>query len=897
LRRLVYLGALFLLSLLVCPLRAHAQSYARVYGFCEVGAQSLVVSGLTGTPDIQASYPHCTVTVYNSGTSVLATIYSDKGITPLANPFAGSSTSSYWYFYIPVCTEVDVVISGSGITTPLTYGDILSSGCSGGGGSANWNTLTAGVNTNSGNFSALNASFLFGQSCVKGPRPYIDVTCYGAKGDNSTDDTTAITAAINASCATTISGQANHPDVFFPPGMYLVDQTQGSSTTPDLPSCSGLHLVGGGFTGGGAQFIASPQAEILVLPGASPSVAPVLGLYYPQNGATLTNLTISAYNQAVWVTASNIHFYNTCLSTAASGDTDNTPLKISNTFWVYFDGGCLQSGSSTLPVAIYDGEGGFGEGSGSIYITGSLLNGGGVQYLQKSADSQGPPGDFVFRNLTLENSSEPFFSISNPGGVSLPAVNGVTIDNVLMADASSPQPLVSYNVTGGSILTGVSVRISGGSSSNAIQVINGTTAENQISGCETNCAVRVVDGSGNLLGGAVSSNFYGFDYNVNTNDANRLRSDPFGANVDYGPAARFTASGSNFAKMSLDPALGLLFNGGTYGFDSNLYQTANLPGTLDIGFATLMPPTNVAGTATTGGTVPGGTYYYFVISCANGSCTPPYSAPSVASAAVVVSGSNNAVNLTWTAPQAASGTITNYLLFRCTSNVVGCINATTDIIIAGSGSTVSYTDTGAGWGCCWPNAPATGGMTSAHRFTYNALGINTLSPVANSISLGVGGFVGSITHADTANRTYTLPDANGTICLTATCGVTIKYFTADAQGSSIIIPANTIKVGSRIQISYQGEGDSGNNFAVEINGTGICSYASGGSLVSTQTLADIIATASNVLQVWCQTNNGPTNTAIVSDATFLSASYSASMTIGGVTGNAPNDAMVVTIFP
>jgi hypothetical protein len=48
--------------------------------------------------------------------------------------------------------------------------------------------------------------------------------------------------------------------------------------------------------------------------------------------------------------------HNVCLTTTVTGRPDNTPLKITNTFWFFMDDGCLQAGSGTLPVALLTGE-------------------------------------------------------------------------------------------------------------------------------------------------------------------------------------------------------------------------------------------------------------------------------------------------------------------------------------------------------------------------------------------------------------------------------------------------------------------------------------------------------------------------------------------------------------
>ena len=753
-----------------------------------------IVLGPSGHPISGATITVCQATATGTPCTPLATIYTDATLmTTSPNPFSSDGIGNY-HFYAPAGRYL-LQISGPGISGTITYPDVIlppdvSSTSAGNDISAfglnlGGNLTVAGNTTITGTLTTVNFNpgvlspsslQVGGDECAAGPRPDIDVTCppYNAKGDNTTDDTAAITAAINASCATTIYGQANHPDVFFPPGMYHVAQTQSPSTTPDLPSCSGLHLVGGGFTGGGAQFITSPQTEIIVIDGASPSAAPVLGIFYPQNGVTLENLTISAYNEAVWISgAAEINFKNVCLSVNTSGDTDNTPLKITDTFWVWYTGGCLNTVGGTIPVAILDGETTAGTvGVGLVYFQNVLATGGGFQYIVKAAQGV-PSANIVFRNITLENAATDFFTVTDPGDYQLSTMAGLTFDHVTFSDPTgSNQAIVNYNVPyAGSLLTGVNITTSGGGSPIAIKMTAGTLGESFILSCSYGCSDQVVNGSGAPVSGATVTNLNGFDYLVNTNDATRLRSDPFSANVDYGPAARFTEAGASFAKMALDPAFGLMFNGGTYGFDSEGYQAASEPGTVDVGFATVMPPTNVAGTPTTGGSLTPGTYYYFIISCTNGSCNAPYSAPSVPTAAVVVGGSNNAVNLTWSAPQAASGTITNYLLFRCTNSGVGCINASTDIVISGSISTTSYTDTNSGWSCCWPNPPATGGMTSAHRFTYNALGVGTLNPVPGTVT-DAGGL---ITGKNTYSSAHTLFRTERVVYVTGTTTITVLH--------------------------------------------------------------------------------------------------------------------------
>jgi len=137
-----------LLSLLI-PLAAAAQNDA-LQGHCTLGGKQALVSGLASTNYDQGIIPGCQVTVYYTGTTTLATIYSNVTGTPLSNPFTAvqlpSPNAGYWIFYAPDGQGYDVKMSGGGgnpacttapncYTTPLTYTDLkVGSGGGGGGG-------------------------------------------------------------------------------------------------------------------------------------------------------------------------------------------------------------------------------------------------------------------------------------------------------------------------------------------------------------------------------------------------------------------------------------------------------------------------------------------------------------------------------------------------------------------------------------------------------------------------------------------------------------------------------------------------------------------------------------------------------------------------------------------
>lgn len=127
------IGLLFILGLGVGA--ATAQNSA-LNGFCEVGGQKVLTSGSSSSTIVQASYPKCLVSVFLTGTTTLATIFSDNGITRLANPFTANANAS-WLAYAANGVGVDVVMSGGTpipFPTPFTLVDLIPGGIGGGGG-------------------------------------------------------------------------------------------------------------------------------------------------------------------------------------------------------------------------------------------------------------------------------------------------------------------------------------------------------------------------------------------------------------------------------------------------------------------------------------------------------------------------------------------------------------------------------------------------------------------------------------------------------------------------------------------------------------------------------------------------------------------------------------------
>jgi len=814
-----------------------------------------IVLSASGHPIAGATIRVCQAGATGTPCNPLATIYSDATLTATAsNPFQGDGIGNY-HFYAPAGRYM-VQITGTGITGTRTYPDVIlapdvsSSGAGndisafgltlGGnltvGGNATIDGTLTTANFNPGTFTPSSLS-VSGNETVEGPRPRADVTAYGAKGDGATDDTAAIQAAINAVCA---YGIAQKPTLFFPPGWYIVSQPQGgaSNTAPIFTGwCSHLMIQGSGGNAE-AQFAMSPMSRILVSKGANPGSGPV---FEPTAAAgsrsVIRDLSIDAYNQAVYLMGTSTEalngftFDDVCLSTQATGDTDNVPLKISQVLQASFQGGCIQAATGSLDDVLIIGAD-FGgtetQPSGLLFFDGTGGNfwiGSGIHYDQRVNTCCSGPGNIHVKNILVEDPTQAIFRVTNstgnPGSAAMPIFSDLDLENFSGSDGVAPS-VVNFN-SSGSQLIGLHMKGSsgsGGPSTFAAVVIQAGT----ISNCDIRGggvgfgATNVVDGSGNLLGDCTGQSATGLVSTVNATNLNRLRSDQ-GPYTD-GSSLEGFAAGNGFASLNIDPTQGLMFGQGTtYGYSAQVYQTT--AGSVDFGFPSTLPPTNVTGSATTGGTLAAGTYYYFIRSTANSSCTS-MSAPSLGTAAIVLSGSNNAVALTWTPAAAGAGTNAGYCIFRATGTPQLFSPAAQyfSAFIAGSGTT-SFTDTGSGFGCCNQTAPYNT-MQSVHRFTTTSLGVNTTNPQFNLDVNGTAA-VNSLNSVQKAER-FAGADAAAKInaCLTA---ASTSSGLCDARGltgqltasSHITVPTGTTLLWGQAQLTIN---DATTKDAIELGGDG-----------------------------------------------------------------------------
>lgn len=130
----------------------------RAQGFAQQGAEVVWTAGVPSSTLVQGSYPFAVITVFVSGTTELAQIYSDNQQfpTPMANPFMANA-SGYWWFYA-ANGRYDVMIESPELDVPWTIGDIL---LNDGGGGGIVGTQTPWLsNIDGGGFNLTNVGFI-----------------------------------------------------------------------------------------------------------------------------------------------------------------------------------------------------------------------------------------------------------------------------------------------------------------------------------------------------------------------------------------------------------------------------------------------------------------------------------------------------------------------------------------------------------------------------------------------------------------------------------------------------------------------------------------------------------------------------------------------------------------
>lgn len=821
-----------------------------------------IVFGPEGHPVAGATITVCQSTATGTPCSPLAALFTDATLSvPSQNPFQSDGLGNY-HFYAPAGRYV-VQITAPQISGTKTYRDVIlpadpsSTGVGnnisafgltlGGNLTVAGNTNIAGTlttaNFSPSSFTPLSLSVM-GNETITGPRPRIDVTAFGAKGDAATDDTAAIQAAITAACATNIGGVNVIPELDFPSGVYAVKQPQLPSTAPvfEIP-CGRLTFKGVG-TASTLQFVRGPMAVIRAIAGASPNNAPVFDMRFPGGfiGTTFRDIEIDGYNKALWFyTTSGDKLENVNLFVQQTGQPDNSPLEITNSLWFEWHGGeCASAEVAGVYCVLMTGDAQLASEAplvGLVEFDNLQGIGGTFHYDQRVNTIGSGPGNFVFREIRgWEANHTPFLLITNSSGhsgsVAMPVVTNVTFNNVTAADSTGLPALIEFN-SAGSNLNGVIIDFSIGGNGGSPAIQNDNPSSSSVFGCNIRSggnfsSVNLIqDASGNPISGCSAQTWNGFDYFVRQGGAGgpdpRLRSDVGQFGGYDGDAFRATFNGSRFAGVSIDPVFGLMLNDGTdFGYGASIAENAS--GSLDIQFPRTYPPTGVSGTATTGGSIAAGSYFATMYSTTT-NCNSTESAPSLQSAAVALSGANNAITWNWTAPVAGVSAIAGYCI--ATSTIPYLNNGQwqpvqTNFIFISGASTTSFTMTA---------LPSAGGQDSvistllpAHRFTPSSLGVNTTNPQFNLDVNGTAA-VNALNGVQKAER-FAGADAAAkiTACLSAAAASTSSSV-CDARGMSgtltgahhITIPAGTVLLWGQGQLTIT---DTTTSDAVELTGDG-----------------------------------------------------------------------------
>jgi hypothetical protein len=201
---------------------------ARFSGYCQQGGKVVTInSGLnSGAQKFQQSFPGASLYVYLTGTTTQATLYSNLSSTPLSQPVSCNSTG-YFYFYAEQATY-DEAFFGNGVATPFTLGGI-------------------------------------GQVSPNGVAGVITPQQFGAKGDGTTDDTSAFISAMTAASGGQVvwcpkSVYKISAPIYLPP--YVTFNGPPASLETGYPASGGCTLKWGGaspatpYVAGSAMVIA-----------------------------------------------------------------------------------------------------------------------------------------------------------------------------------------------------------------------------------------------------------------------------------------------------------------------------------------------------------------------------------------------------------------------------------------------------------------------------------------------------------------------------------------------------------------------------------------------------------------------------------------------------------------
>jgi hypothetical protein len=208
------------------------------------------IASTTATNSTLTVLSNASCVVYVAGTLGAATLYSDNGVTPLANPFLSSATGRIDFY--AANGRYDVVVSKVGYLT-VTISDI------------ELDDLLAPSGSNSVGYLPAGTGAVATTVQTK-LRESVSVKDFGAVGDGVADDTAAFQNFFAALSIGTISGAIRKKSGYIPAGVYAIS--------------SNLTLTAAGYAGGFELFGDGELNSVLLFSTTTGDALTVVGNYF-----------------------------------------------------------------------------------------------------------------------------------------------------------------------------------------------------------------------------------------------------------------------------------------------------------------------------------------------------------------------------------------------------------------------------------------------------------------------------------------------------------------------------------------------------------------------------------------------------------------------------------------
>lgn len=388
-----------LLLLFTVSVRAQCTRYN---GRSESPGQVVTTAGTSSSTKHVRSFPAASVQIYLPGTITPVSLFSDSScVTPKANPFTSNTDSSY-FFYASGVSAVDIRYSGGGISVPFTVPSVTVIAA----GTAAATTTTLGtvkmsvapvssaspiaVGDNDprinyrGTFAkgSLPATCTAGQTakvtddirgfwyCVTGDvwTPFtgeVNIKDFGAKGDGSTNDSAAISSAMDV---VRVNG-AGGGTVFIPPGKYRIN----SAITQNFTSAGVSMKIRG--VGNASQFYITVGIGVVGMTFSNNAESLYMeDLTFVGNPAVTNDaLQVVSFNTDQLVTLNRVNFYGLASLSAGGAivNANGSSIVVRDSEFA----GCATSSGVSASVLSVNGNWKSAIISGSEFVDFGLLNG------------------------------------------------------------------------------------------------------------------------------------------------------------------------------------------------------------------------------------------------------------------------------------------------------------------------------------------------------------------------------------------------------------------------------------------------------------------------------------------------------------------------------------------